>query len=78
MASLAKALKDSTFEITDRDRSKGEYYVNFVGASSEEEDGWFDWLFDGDEHPLAGQNFLVKMESESDSSVAISLFSLMT
>jgi outer membrane protein assembly factor BamC len=74
-ASLAKALQDSTFEITDRDRSKGEYYVNFLGASEEEEDGWFDWLLGDDEHPMAGQNFLVKMESESDTSVAISLFS---
>lgn len=72
-ASLARALEVSTFKITDRDRSKGEYYVTFLGAEAEEDGGWFDWLFEGDDHPLAGQNFLVKMESESDSSVAISL-----
>ncbi|MEH6582799.1 MAG: outer membrane protein assembly factor BamC [Halioglobus sp.] len=72
-ASLAKALEASTFEISDRDRSRGEYYVSFIGPDAEEEEGWFDWLFDDDGHPLAGQNFLVKMDAESDSSVAISL-----
>lgn len=75
-ASLARALEVSTFEITDRDRSKGEYYVTFLGADAEEDDGWFDWLFDDEDHPLAGQNFLVKMESENDTSVAINLMPL--
>lgn len=75
-ASLARALEVSTFEITDRDRSKGEYYVTFLGADAEEDDGWFDWLFDDEDHPLAGQNFLVKMESENDTSVAINLLPL--
>ena len=72
-ASLARALETSTFEITDRDRSTGVYYVNFIGADGEEEDGWFDWLFEEEDHPLAGRDFLVKMTSESDSSVAITL-----
>ena len=72
-ASLARALEKSTFEITDRDRSKGEYYVNFLGPEAEEEDGWFDWLFDDEEHPMAGQSFLVKMESENESGGAITL-----
>ncbi|MFK8050238.1 MAG: outer membrane protein assembly factor BamC [Halioglobus sp.] len=71
-ASLARALELSTFEITDRDRSKGHYYVDFIGPEAEEEDGWFDWLFDGEEgHPSAGQSFLVTMESENSQSVAI-------
>lgn len=72
-ASLARALEDSTFEITDRDRSVGEYYVKFLGPDSEEEDGWFDWLFDEEGHPLAGQNFVAKMVSEDESSVTIGL-----
>jgi outer membrane protein assembly factor BamC len=72
-ASLARALELSTFEITDRDRSKGEYYVIYLGVDAEEEDGWFDWLFSEEDHPLAGQKFLVEMDSESESSVAITL-----
>ena len=72
-ASLAKALEASTFEINDRDRSTGEYYVTYKGTDEEEEDGWFDWLYDDDEHPLAGQIFLVSMVAESDNSVAISI-----
>ena len=72
-ASLARALETSTFEITDRDRSTGVYYVNFIGADGEEEDGWFDWLFEEEDHPLAGRDFLVKMTSENDASVAITL-----
>lgn len=72
-ASLARALGLSTFEITDRDRSKGHYYVTFIGPEAEEEDGWFDWLFDEEGHPSAGQSFLVKTVAENDSSVAISI-----
>lgn len=72
-ASLARALEASTFEITDRNRSNGEYYVKFRGPDEEEDDGWFDWMFGDDEHPLADRDFLVKAEAESDSSVAIHL-----
>jgi outer membrane protein assembly factor BamC len=72
-ASLARALEASTFEITDRNRSKGEYYVTFRGPDDEEDDGWFDWMFGDDDHPLAGREFLVKAEAESESSVAIYL-----
>jgi len=75
-ASLARALEASTFEITDRDRSKGEYYVKFLGPDTEEEDGWFDWLFDEEGHPLANQNFVVRMDTESESSVTIGLTQL--
>lgn len=59
-ASLARALEQSTFQITDRDRSKGLYYVRFLGPQSEEDGGWFGWLFSNDdEHPMAGRDFLV-------------------
>ncbi len=72
-ASLARALQKSTFEITDRDRSTGIYYVRFVGPNAEDDDGWFDWLFDEEEHPLAGRDFLVTTESENERQVAIKL-----
>ena len=75
-ASLAKALTESTFEITDKDRSKGEYYVKFLGPDVEEEDGWFDWLFDDEDDPLTNQDFLVNMKSETDTTVAITISAL--
>ncbi|MFT4825646.1 MAG: outer membrane protein assembly factor BamC [Halioglobus sp.] len=72
-ASLARALELSTFEITDRDRSEGHYYVNFIGPEAEDEDGWFDWLFDEEGHPSAGQSFLVKAVAENDETVSITI-----
>ena len=73
-ASTAKGLEDSNFEIIDRDRSAGEYYVRFIGIESEEEDGWFDWLWGGDEkHPLADSEFLVTVVKQTDEAVAIRL-----
>ena len=72
-ASLARALDASRFEITDRDRSAGIYYVRFLGPEDEDDDGWFDWLFDDEEHPLAGLPFLVTMAAEDPNTVAIRL-----
>lgn len=73
-ASLGRALQASTFEITDRDRSAGEYYTRFLGPDSEEEDGWFDWLWDSDEaHPRAGQAFVISASSMDDGAVKIRL-----
>ena len=72
-ASLARALQKSTFEITDRDRSAGVYYVQFIGPNAGDDDGWFDWLFDEEDHPLAGRNFIVKMVAEDETQVAITL-----
>ena len=55
---LERALKRSLFEITDRNRSEGTYYVTYLGPTNEEE-GWFDWLWGEEEgHPLAGKKFL--------------------
>lgn len=68
-ASLSRALEASDFEITDRDRSAGEYYTRFVPTVDEEDGGWFDWLFDEDEHPLTGQEFLVTAQAQDDASV---------
>lgn len=65
-ASLASALAKSSFDISDRNRSTGTYYVKFRGLNDEEEDGWFDWMFEDDEDPLAGRDLLVIMTSEND------------
>ena len=73
-ASLARALERSTFEITDRDRSEGDYYTLFIGPSNAEDEGWFDWLFEADEeHPMAGENFVVSVNSVDDDNVTIRL-----
>ncbi len=45
-ASIERALESSLFEITDRNRSDGIYFVTYIGPKSEDE-GWFDWLWGG-------------------------------
>lgn len=73
-ASLGRGLEESTFEITDRDRSSGIYYATFIGPQAEDEDGWFDWLWGGDEeHPQAGKAFVVSTRSQGENNVAIYL-----
>ena len=73
-ASLGRALDKSAFETVDRDRSAGRYDVRFLGPQSEEEDGWFDWLFGGEEeHPLAGEMFVVTMAAAGEQAVTIRL-----
>jgi outer membrane protein assembly factor BamC len=72
-ASLGRALQKSTFEVTDRDRSSGVYYARFLGPDAEEEDGWFDWLWDSDDDvPHVGETFVVSVDS-LDQGVAIFL-----
>ena len=65
-ASLARALEKSAFDINDRNRSTGTYYVQFKGPKDDEEDGWFDWMFEDEEHPLAGRDLLVLMTSQDE------------
>lgn len=73
-ASVGKALEDARFEITDRDRSAGRYYVRYLGASDEEERGWFSSLFGGgDEDPLIGRDLLLSLQEEGDRQVSIRL-----
>ncbi len=73
-ASMGRALEKSTFSVTDLDRSSGTYFALFNGPSSEEDDGWFDWLWDGDdEFPHAGENFVVTLEDAGDAGVRIFL-----
>jgi len=72
-ASLGRALEESFFEITDRDRSAGIYYARFVGEAGSKPDGWFDWLWDAEEHPLAGRRYLVTMQVVDEREVTIRL-----
>lgn len=73
-ASLTKALPEAGFAIDDKNRSEGVFYVTFVGQQSDEEGGWFDWLWGGeDENPLAGHQYLVKLASVDDSLMYITL-----
>ena len=71
-ASVGRAIEESNFEITDRDRSAGQYYVRFLGVKTEEEAGWFDWLLgsDGDE-PMANQSFIISVQALDAKDVAI-------
>jgi outer membrane protein assembly factor BamC len=73
-ASVGRALEKSAFEITDRDRSSGVYYVRFVGLTGEDEPGWWGSLWESDEvQPLAGQVFLISMQSLPEQAVTIRL-----
>lgn len=66
-ASLGRALQQSHFEVTDRDRSNGLYFARFLGPEGGDDEGWMDWLWDSDEdHPMAGQVFLVTMTKEAE------------
>ena len=74
-ASLGRALEKSTFEVTDLDRSSGLYYANFLGPQGEDEGGWFDWLWDSDDdHPQAGQPFVISVEASEVKEAEVSIF----
>lgn len=52
-ASMERALRDSNFEILDKDRSSGSYFVHYE-RPIEKEAGWLDWLFENsEEDPVA-------------------------
>ncbi|MDP4918813.1 MAG: outer membrane protein assembly factor BamC [Haliea sp.] len=71
-ASVGKALEESRFEVTDRDRSEGIYYVRFLGEAANEEGGWFSWMFSSeDENPLVGRNLLVSVAAAGDREVTV-------
>ncbi len=73
-ASLGRSLEKSTFSISDRDRSSGEYFAVFLGLDAEEEDGWFDWLWDSDSgQPHVGETFVVSVAADGDEAVKIFL-----
>ncbi|MDA8828247.1 outer membrane protein assembly factor BamC [Luminiphilus sp.] len=73
-ASMNKALPEAGFAIDDKDRTEGVFYLTFIGPQEEDESGWFDWMWGGeDAHPLANQKFLVKIASVEESRMVISL-----
>ena len=71
---MSRAHERSHFEITDRDRSAGLYFVTFRGPNADEEGGWFDWFGDSDDdNPLIGSNFKVEMSQQADEMLKITL-----
>lgn len=69
-ASTNKGLEDAGFTIDDRNRSEGVYFLTFVGAQEDEESGFFDWLWGGEEeHPMAGRKFRLLVENEDNQRV---------
>ncbi len=73
-ASLARSLELSGFEISDRNRSEGQYYVTYRGDPEEKDGGWFSWLGgDDEEHPAEGIPLLVAMNTVDERRVEIRL-----
>jgi len=73
-ASLGRALELAGFEITDRNRSEGQYFARFVGPEEDDEEGWFAGLFGGgEENPLQGQDCIVSLQATSDTVMVIRL-----
>ena len=74
-ASLGRALEKSSFEIADRDRSSGIYYVRYLEGGSEEEQGWWDSFWNSSEdHPLFDEILVVSTEPQpAGSAVTIRL-----
>ncbi|MCX2982164.1 outer membrane protein assembly factor BamC [Halieaceae bacterium IMCC14734] len=53
-ASVDRALGEANFDILDRDRSAGAYFVHY-NRPLEEDSGWLDWLFSNDEDDPAAE-----------------------
>ena len=73
-ASVERALKESDYQIRDRDRSAGKFYISYIGE--DQDSGWLDWLF-GDEDNLDNIEdieFLLELApSEDESSISITI-----
>jgi len=72
-ASLGRALEKASFQITDRDRSSGIYYVQFLRDGDDEEPGWWSGLWGDDDAPPEESVYLVSMASLPDDAVSIRL-----
>ena len=73
-ASLVKGVEEADFVIDDRNRSEGVLYATFVGPQDEEDSGWFDWLWGGeDDHPLAGHHYQIHLDAAGDNVMLITL-----
>ncbi len=75
-ASVERALRESSFEIRDLDRSNGRFYIRYV-EPDEDDGGWFDWMFDGDEGAegslLTEQDFVLLVKEQTGDIVQISI-----
>ena len=73
-ASLARSLDLSGFEVTDRNRSAGEYYTRYVGEDAEKKSGWFSWFGGGgDDHPALGVPLLITLQQVAGERMEIRL-----
>ena len=73
-ASLVKGTEQADFVIDDRNRSEGVLYATFVGPQDDEDSGWFDWLWGGeDEHPLAGHKYQIHLDQAGEAVMLITL-----
>jgi outer membrane protein assembly factor BamC len=72
-ASLGRALEKSSFEITDRDRSSGIYYVRFLGEAADDDPGWWSSLWQDDDAPPPERVYLVTMSALPGEAVSIEL-----
>ncbi len=69
-------MRDADFEILDKDRSSGSYFVHYV-RPLEKEAGWLDWLFDDDEadpvEALSEHDYLLEVNEQSAELVTITI-----
>ncbi|WP_439105979.1 outer membrane protein assembly factor BamC [Congregibacter sp.] len=72
-ASTARSLDISGFEITDRNRSEGRYYLLYVGDKEEESSSWFAWLGDDEEHPAEGVPLILDVETQAPERMVLRL-----
>ena len=73
-ASLVKGTEQADFVIDDRNRSEGVLYATFVGPQDEDDSGWFDWLWGGeDEHLLAGHKYQIHLDQAGEAIMLITL-----
>ena len=68
-ASVERALGESSFEVRDRDRSAGVYYIRYAEPDADG-GGWFDWLFPEDDgataESIVGRDFLLQIAALPD------------
>ncbi len=75
-ASVERALRESNFQMRDRDRSTGLFYIRYV-EQNEDDGGWFDWLFSGDNQEesaeLTEQDFVLALAEQTPEVVRITI-----
>lgn len=72
-ASVERALRESSFEVRDLDRSQGRFYIRFV--PEEEDEGWLGWLFGDDDEAgeLSQQDYVLSVTEAGEDEVRIDL-----